>query len=114
MTTSPLLRLAAILAVSACASTPSPTASAPPASSAPAPSSAPAAAPEPGGPEVPDMAAFQAFIAKHPTMAAFHAAYPKVQLVEPGMITTDEMRACCGRYFATYDDKGNITGGSFH
>jgi len=104
-----------LLTISACAaSTPAPPA--PPTSpESSAPPAASASAPTPGGgPEVPDMAAFDKLIATHPTQAAFHAAYPKVDLIEPGTITTDEMRSCCSRYFATLDDKGNVTGGSFH
>lgn len=62
---------------------------------------------------VTDTAAFDAFIATHPTPAQFHARYPDVQLVLPGSITTMEMRSNNSRYFPELDKDGRITGGGF-
>jgi hypothetical protein len=62
---------------------------------------------------VSDMPAFDAFIARHPTPAQFHAAYPDVQLVLPGTVTTMEFRSNNSRYYAELDADGRITGGHF-
>ena len=62
---------------------------------------------------VTDTAAFDAFIATHPTPAQFHARYPDVQLVTPDMVTTMEMRSNNSRYFPELDKDGRITGGGF-
>lgn len=62
---------------------------------------------------VTDMPAFNAFIATHPTAAQFKAAYPDVQLVMPGDITTKEFRSNNSRYFAEFDAQKRITGGKF-
>ncbi len=71
----------------------------------------PAAAPVSGF--VTDLAAFERFIAAQPTAAQFRAAYPDVQLVMPGDITTKEFRMNNSRYFAQFDADGRITGGKF-
>lgn len=62
---------------------------------------------------VTDMAAFDAFIAAHPTPEQFKTAYPDVLLVLPGTIATREMRSNNSRYFAEVDANGRITGGKF-
>lgn len=62
---------------------------------------------------VTDMNAFDQFIAGKPTAAQFKAAYPDVQLVQPGDITTREFRLNNSRYFAQFDADGHITGGTF-
>jgi len=62
---------------------------------------------------VTDTAAFDAFIATHPTAEQFHARYPDVQLVLPGTVTTMEMRSNNSRYFPELDKDGHITGGGF-
>jgi hypothetical protein len=62
---------------------------------------------------VTDMKAFDAFIATHPTPEQFRAAYPNVQLVLPGTITTMEFRSNNSRYYADLDQDGHITGGHF-
>lgn len=62
---------------------------------------------------VTDMTAFDAFIATHPTPAQFRAAYPDVQLVLPGTITTLEYRSNHSRYYAELDKDGRIAGGHF-
>lgn len=71
----------------------------------------PAAAPVSGF--VTDVTAFEAFIATRPSAAQFRAAYPDVQLVMPGDITTKEFRMNNSRYFAQFDADGRITGGKF-
>jgi len=72
-----------------------------------------ASQPRPVAGFVTDMAAFDAFIATHPTAGQFKAAYPDVLLVTPGMMTTREMRNNNSRYYGKFDDAGRITGGSF-
>jgi hypothetical protein len=62
---------------------------------------------------VTDMKAFDAFIATHPTPEQFRAAYPDVQLVLPGTITTLEFRSNHSRYYAELDKDGRISGGHF-
>lgn len=62
---------------------------------------------------VTDMNAFEQFIAGKPTPAQFKAAYPDVQLVQPGEITTREFRLNNSRYFAKFDADGRISGGKF-
>jgi hypothetical protein len=62
---------------------------------------------------VTDMKGFDAFIATHPTPDQFHAAYPDVLLVLPGMPSTREFRNNNSRYFAELDQNGRITGGRF-
>lgn len=62
---------------------------------------------------VTDMKAFDAFIATHPTPDQFRAAYPDVQLVLPGTVTTLELRMNNSRYYAELDKDGRITGGRF-
>lgn len=62
---------------------------------------------------VSDMPRFKSFIASTPTPEQFRHAYPDVQLVMPGDITTREFRSNNSRYFAELDDSGRITGGSF-
>jgi predicted small lipoprotein YifL len=80
----------------------------------PVPASTPSAAtPAPVHGFVTDMAAFDAFIATHPTAEQFHAAYPDVLLVLPGAIATRELRTNNSRYFAEVDATGRITGGKF-
>ncbi|MBB3226659.1 hypothetical protein FHW69_001249 [Luteibacter sp. Sphag1AF] len=71
------------------------------------------AQPKPVAGFVTDMKAFDTFIATHPTPDQFRAAYPDVQLVLPGMVTTMEMRMNNSRYSAQLDDQGRITGGNF-
>ena len=60
-----------------------------------------------------DMQAFERFIATRPNAAAFKARYPQILLVEPGMVTTRELRMDNSRFFATFDGEGRITGGRF-
>ena len=72
-----------------------------------------AAAPAPVHGYVTDMKAFDAFIATHPTPDLFRVAYPDVQLVMPGTITTMEFRMNNSRYFPELDKDGHITGGRF-
>jgi hypothetical protein len=62
---------------------------------------------------VTDMAAFESFIATHPTATQFKTAYPDVLLVTPGMITTREMRSNNSRYYGKFDKDGRIVGGNF-
>lgn len=62
---------------------------------------------------VTDLPAFERFIASRPTAEAFRAAYPDVQLVMPGDITTKEFRSNNSRYYAAFDAEGRITGGRF-
>jgi len=62
---------------------------------------------------VSDMPRFERFIATTPTPEQFRHAYPDVQLVMPGDITTREFRSNNSRYFAELDDSGRITGGRF-
>jgi hypothetical protein len=71
------------------------------------------AAPTPVHGYVVDIKAFDAFIATHPTPDQFRAAYPDVQLVMPGTITTMEFRMNNSRYFPELDKDGRITGGRF-
>jgi len=77
------------------------------------PAVAAAAAPVPVHGFVTDTAAFDTFIATHPTAEQFKAAYPNVLLVLPGTIATREMRSNNSRYFAEVDANGRITGGKF-
>jgi hypothetical protein len=72
-----------------------------------------APAPTPVHGFVTDMAAFDAFIATHPTPAQFRASYPDVQLVMPNTITTMDFRSNNSRYFAELDKDGRIVGGHF-
>lgn len=62
---------------------------------------------------VTDLEAFEAFIAQRPTADQFRVRYPDVFLVMPGDITTRELRFNNSRYFATFDERGRITGGRF-
>jgi hypothetical protein len=62
---------------------------------------------------VTDMKAFDAFIATHPTPEQFRAAYPDVQLLMPGTISTMEFRTNNSRYYPELDKDGRITGGHF-
>jgi len=62
---------------------------------------------------VTDTKTFDAFIATHPTPEQFKAAYPDVQLVMPGTITTMELRSNNSRYYPELDKDGRITGGRF-
>ena len=62
---------------------------------------------------VTDMKAFDAFIATHPTPDQFRAAYPDVQLMLPGTVSTMEYRTNNSRYYAELDTSGRITGGHF-
>jgi hypothetical protein len=62
---------------------------------------------------VTDMKAFDAFIATHPTPDQFRAAYPDVQLMLPGTISTMEYRSNNSRYYAELSKDGHITGGHF-
>lgn len=62
---------------------------------------------------VTDMKAFEAFIATHPTPEQFRAAYPDVQLVMPGGVTTLEFRTNNSRYYPELDKDGHIVGGHF-
>ncbi|QNK03380.1 hypothetical protein [Dyella telluris] len=70
-------------------------------------------APAPVHGYVTDMKAFDAFIATHPTPDQFRAAYPDVQLVLPGTVTTLEFRMNNSRYYPELDKDGRITGGRF-
>lgn len=70
-------------------------------------------APAPVHGYVTDMKAFDAFIATHPTPEHFRAAYPDVQLMLPGTISTMEYRSNHSRYYAELDKDGRITGGHF-
>lgn len=72
-----------------------------------------AAMPAPVHGFVTDMKAFDAFIATHPTPEQFRAAYPDVQLMLPGMVSTMEYRSNNSRYYAELDASGRITGGHF-
>lgn len=63
---------------------------------------------------VTDMASFQTFIATHPTLEAFKKAYPDVQLMLPGTISTREIRYDNSRFFPNLDKDGRIVGGDFH
>ncbi len=64
--------------------------------------------------DVNDFADFDRFITARPTIADFHARYPKVQVVMPGTITTREFRADRSRYFPELDAAdGRIDGGHF-
>ena len=69
--------------------------------------------PEPRAGFVTDMPAFDAFIATRPTPEGFRQAYPDVQLVLPGDITTREFRMNNSRYYAELNATGRITGGRF-
>jgi hypothetical protein len=69
--------------------------------------------PAPVSGHVTDMAAFDAWIATHPTPTQFRARYPDVLLVLPGAMTTMEMRNDNSRYFAELDAQDRITGGKF-
>jgi hypothetical protein len=62
---------------------------------------------------VTDLERFRRFVDGHPSPAQFRAAYPDVQLVLPGAITTREMRMNNSRYFAELDAQGHIAGGRF-
>ena len=62
---------------------------------------------------VTDMSAFDAFIATRPAPDTFRRAYPDVQLVLPGEITTQQYRTNNSRYFGRLDAEGRITGGEF-
>lgn len=61
-----------------------------------------------------DMAAFESFIATHPTADEFKKTYPHVQLMLPGMMSTMEMRYDNSRFFPQTDPNGRIVGGDFH
>lgn len=61
-----------------------------------------------------DMAAFESFIATHPTPDEFKKMYPHVQLMLPGMMSTMEMRYDNSRFFPQMDKDGRIVGGDFH
>ena len=71
------------------------------------------AAPAPVHGFVTDMAAFDAFIARRPTVDEFRAAYPDVLLILPNTPTTMEMRYNNSRYFAEIAGDGRIAGGKF-
>lgn len=71
------------------------------------------AAPAPVHGFVTDMAAFDAFIARRPTVEEFRAAYPDVLLILPNTPTTMEMRYNNSRYFAEIAGDGRIAGGRF-
>jgi hypothetical protein len=60
------------------------------------------------------MAAFENFIATHPTAGEFKKAYPGVQLMLPGMMSTMDMRYDNSRFFPQMDKDGRIVGGDFH
>ncbi len=61
----------------------------------------------------PDVALMM-FIAQQPTAEAFRARFPGVQLVLPGMTSTNELRTNNSRYFAVTDPAtGRLVGGSF-
>jgi hypothetical protein len=62
---------------------------------------------------VTDTKSFDAFIETHPTPKQFHRAYPDVQLVVPGTITSLEYRENNSRYYGKFDEKGRIIGGNF-
>jgi hypothetical protein len=57
--------------------------------------------------------AFEKFVAGHPTVSEFRAAYSCVQLVLPGDVTTREFRNDNSRYIARVDKFGRIVGGQF-
>jgi hypothetical protein len=63
---------------------------------------------------VTDMAAFESFIATHPSPEAFKKTYPGVQLMLPGKISTLGTRYDNSRFFPNLDQQGNIIGGDFH
>lgn len=90
------------LALVACVAPPAPAESVPPVIVPAAPSYV-----------VADLAAFESFIASHPTAQQFSARYPAVLLVLPGSITTKELRLNRSRYFADLDAQGRIVGGRF-
>ena len=69
--------------------------------------------PMPATADANDAAAFDRFIAAHPTPDEFRARYPKVLLVLPGDISTRELRMDRSRYFAELDEQQRITGGKF-
>jgi hypothetical protein len=71
------------------------------------------AAPVPVHGFVTELSAFDVFIGTHPTPEQFRAAYPDVQLVMPGSMTTMEFRPNNSRYFTELDKDGRITGGHF-
>ena len=77
------------------------------------PKPTPAVAPAPVHGFVTDTKAFDAFITTHPTPDQFRSAYPDVQLVMPGSMSTREMRTNNSRYFPELDKEGRITGGKF-
>jgi hypothetical protein len=62
---------------------------------------------------VTDLAAFEHFIAGHPTAEQFRQRYPDVRLVLPGDIVTKEFRTDNSRYFAELDAQSRIVGGHF-
>ncbi len=60
------------------------------------------------------MAAFESFIATHPTPDEFKKMYSGVQLMLPGMMSTMEMRYDNSRFFPQMDKDGRIVVGDFH
>lgn len=62
---------------------------------------------------VTDLAAFDAFIATHPTPQALRDRYPGLVVVMPGDIATRELRMDNSRYFVELDAQGRVTGGRF-
>lgn len=62
---------------------------------------------------VTDLAAFNAFIATHPTPDAVRARYPGLLVVMPDDITTRELRGDNSRYFVELDAEGRVVGGKF-
>ncbi len=92
---------------------PTPAPASAPAKQAAAPSAAASNTTAPVHGFVSDMKVFDAFIATHPTPDQFRAAYPDVQLVMPGTMSTQEFRTNNSRYFPELDKGGRITGGKF-
>nr|WP_293249925.1 hypothetical protein [Panacagrimonas sp.] len=60
-----------------------------------------------------DLAAFDAFIATHPTPDGLRQRYPGLVVVMPDDISTRELRMDNSRYFVELDAQGRVTGGRF-
>lgn len=98
----PFVLIAVLALLVACAPTPQP---------APTPSITEEA--RPVRTSVTDLAAFDAFIAGHPSPEALRAQYPGLTVVMPGDITTKELRMDHSRYFVELDAEGRVIGGRF-
>lgn len=59
-----------------------------------------------------DVASFSAFLQSKPSLAALQAAFPTLTIVEPGSVTTTEMRHGGNRFFPIMEGT-TVVGGAF-